>query len=435
MPFPKEFLWGAASSSAQVEGAWDADGKTPSIWDVATSKQIKHGENCHIACDHYNRYKEDVAIMKELGLKSYRFSISWPRVVPKKDVINPKGLEFYRNLVEELRSAGIEPMVTLYHWDLPMWAYKEGGWKNSKIIEWFAFYTKPVVDALSDQVQYWITINEPQMFIGQGYITGIQAPFKKSIPSIFSLSKNVLLAHGRAVQVIRENAKTEPKIGVALAASAFIPKDESREALDWAYENTFSEKPAMFGNSWWADPMLLGKAPAMLKRTLKEADLKQVCQKLDFVGVNVYQPFNYDCGWAEGTPNWPGMPRTALGWPIAGDTLYWVVRFFHQRYSLPVMVTENGMANTDFAMLDGKVHDPQRIDFIHRFLSGLKRAVVENIPVLGYQYWSLTDNFEWAEGYDTRFGLVYVDYTTQKRTIKDSGYNYAEIIRTRGKEL
>lgn len=435
MGFSKDFLWGAASAAAQVEGAWEADGKAPSIWDVTTPKQVKHGETPHEACDHYHRYKEDMAIMKELGLKSYRFSVSWPRIVPQKGVINPKGLAFYGALVKELRSAGIEPVVTLYHWDLPLWAHKEGGWKNGKIVDWFAFYVKAVVEALSDEVQYWIILNEPQMFMGQGYITGIHAPFQKSIPSVFALSKNVLLAHGRGVQVIRENAKRPPKVGVAMAASAFIPEGEEEEAVEWAYENTFSEKPAMFGNSWWGDPMVLGKAPSMLKRTLKEKDLAQICQKLDFIGVNVYQPFNYECSWAKSTPIWRGMPRTVQGWPIAGDTLYWVVRFYHRRYGLPLMVTENGMSNGDFVMLDGKVHDPQRVDFIHRFLKGLKRAAEENIPLLGYQYWSILDNFEWAEGYDTRFGLVYVDYRTQERIIKDSGYDYARIIRTNGNEL
>lgn len=435
MGFPEGFLWGAASAAAQVEGAWDAEGKAPSIWDVTTPKQVKHGESTHESCDHYHRYKEDVAIMKELGLKSYRFSVSWPRVVPEKGVINPRGLAFYQALVQELRSAGIEPIVTLYHWDLPLWAHKEGGWKNGKIVEWFAFYAKAVVEALSDQVQYWLTLNEPQMFVGQGYITGIHAPFQKSIPAVFALSKNVLLAHGKGVQVIREYAKRPPKVGVAMAASAFIPEEEGEESIRWAYENTFSQKPAMFGNSWWADPMVLGQAPDMLKRTLKTKDLEQICQKLDFIGVNVYQPFNYECSWAKSTPIWPGMPRTVQGWAIAGDTLYWVARFYHRRYGLPIMVTENGMSGADFVMLDGKVHDPQRVDFIHRFLRGLRRAAEENIPLVGYQYWSMLDNFEWAEGYDTRFGLVYVDYRNQKRIIKDSGYDYACIIRTNGSEL
>lgn len=435
MRFPETFLWGAASAAAQIEGAWDEDGKTPSIWDATAAGKVRRGENCRIACDHYHRYKEDVAIMQQLGLKSYRFSVSWPRVAPEKGVVNPRGLAFYRDLVRELRNAGIEPMVTLYHWDLPMWAHKEGGWKNGKIVEWFDFYVRTVVEALSEDVRWWITLNEPQMFVGQGYITGIHAPFRKSIPSIFALSKNVLLAHGRAVQTIRACAKQPPMVGVALAASAFIPRDDSPQALTWAYENTFSEKPAMFGNAWWADPMILGRAPAMLRRTLKQPQLEQICQKLDFVGVNVYQPFNYDCSWAEATPGWPGMPRTTLGWPIAGETPYWVVRFYHQRYGLPVMVTENGMPNLDFVMEDGCVHDPQRIDFMRGFLRGLKRAVAEGIPVLGYQYWSIMDNFEWAEGYDPRFGLVYVDYRTQKRTIKDAGYAYAELIRTGGEAL
>lgn len=433
--FSKDFLWGAASAAAQVEGAYNEDGKGLSIWDCASDKKLKRSENCHIACDHYHRYKEDVALMKQIGLKSYRFSVSWPRIMPEKGKVNQKGIAFYCNLVKELRKAGIEPLCTLYHWDLPMWVYKEGGWKNSKTVGWFAEYVKVVVEALSEDVQYWMTFNEPQMFIGQGYITGIHAPFKKSIPSIFKLSKNVLLAHGKAVQTIRQYAKTEPKVGMALAASAFIPKGEGNEAVQWAYENTFSEKPAMFGNAWWTEPMIVGKAPQMLKRTLKEKDLQQIAQPLDFVGLNVYQPFNYDCGWAEGEKSIPGMPRNTIGWPIAGDTLYWTVRFFYEKYHLPILITENGMANTDFVMLDGKVHDTQRIDFMKRYLKGLKRAASEGIPVIGYQHWSIMDNYEWAEGYDPRFGLIYVDYATQERILKDSAYFYAEIIKTNGVNL
>lgn len=433
--FSKDFLWGAASAAAQVEGAYNEDGKGLSIWDCAEEKKLKRSDNCHIACDHYHRYKEDVALMKQIGLKSYRFSVSWPRIIPEKGKVNAKGIEFYHNLVKELRLAGIEPLCTLYHWDLPMWVYKEGGWKNPKVIEWFAEYVKIVVEALSEEVHYWMTFNEPQMFIGQGYVTGIHAPFKKSIPSIFKLSKNVLLAHGNAVQIIRQYAKTQSKIGVALAASAFIPKGDSCEAVQWAYENTFSEKPAMFGNAWWTEPMLAGRAPAMLQRTLKEKDLRQIAQPLDFVGLNVYQPFNYDCAWAEGEKSTPGMPRNTIGWPIAGDTLYWTARFVYEKYQLPILITENGMANTDFPMLDGKVHDPQRIDFIRRYLAGLKKAVQEGIPVIGYQHWSIMDNYEWAEGYDPRFGLIYVDYATQERILKDSAYFYAEIIRTNGENI
>ncbi len=432
--FPKDFLWGAASASAQVEGAWNEDGKTPSIWDVATAKQVKNGETCHVACDHYHRYKEDVALMKELGLKSYRFSVSWPRVMPEKGKINPKGIEFYVNLVKELRSAGIEPMCTIFHWDLPVWVQSEGGWKNPKIVELFAEYAKVVVDALSNQVSYWMTINEPQCFIMMGNVSGVHAPFRHDFLAMKKLVRHALLAHGAAVKVIREHAKMPPKIGVAMAASCYVPLNETAEGIEKARYITFEDTAGVINNSIYCDPIFLKKAPKFNRRSFSKEDLELIGQPLDFVGVNVYQPINHNLPGKENRPA-PDAKRTMLGWIVDGRCLYWTIRFFHERYKLPVMVTENGMANPDEVDADGAVHDAARTEFLGEYLAGVKRAVKEGIPVLGYQHWSIMDNFEWAEGYGPRFGIVHVDYKTQKRTIKDSGYAYAKIIAQNGENL
>ncbi len=432
MPFPKDFLWGAASASAQIEGAWDEDGKSPSIWDVAGS-HIKSGEDCHTACDHYHRYKDDVALMKELGLKSYRFSVAWPRIMPEKGVVNPKGIEFYKNLVAELKAANIEPLVTLYHWDMPLWVHEEGGWKSPKIIDYYLEYVKVVVEALSDDVQYWMTFNEPQCFIMLAYVMGAHAPFKHDVLSFKNHLRHMLLAHGRAVKLIRETAKRKPIIGIAMASTTYIPDSEDEAGLKDAAQKSFESQVGEGSNGLYCDPIALGNASKMLRKKLSAEDLKIISEPIDFLGVNVYQPSN-------GTINRKGyntdeLPKTMMGWVIDGRCLYWTVRQYWERYHLPIMVTENGMANPDTVDADGKVHDEVRVKFLDEFLSQLKRAVDEGIPVLGYQHWSIMDNFEWAEGYGPRFGLVHIDYETQKRTIKDSGCHYAEIIRTNGETL
>ena len=432
MSFSKDFLWGAASASAQVEGAWDEDGKCPSIWDVA-GKHIKSGENCHIACDHYHRYKEDVALMKELGLKSYRFSIAWPRIMPEKGKVNPKGIAFYKDLVAELRAADIEPLVTLYHWDMPLWVHEEGGWKTPKIIDYYLDYVKAVVEALSDDVQYWMTFNEPQCFIMLAYVMGAHAPFKHDVFTFKNHLRHMLLAHGKAVKLIRETAKAKPIIGIAMASTTYIPDSEDEAGFRDAAVKSFESQVGEGSNGLYCDPIALGKPSKMLRRKLSAEDLKIISELIDFIGVNVYQPSN-------GTINKKGyntddLPKTMLGWVIDGRCLYWTIRQYWERYHLPIMVTENGMANPDTIGPDGKVHDEIRVKFLDDFLAGVKRAVDEGIPVLGYQHWSIMDNFEWAEGYGPRFGLIHVDYETQKRTIKDSGYHYAEIIRTNGANL
>lgn len=442
MSFSAEFMWGAASSAYQIEGAWNEDGKGMGIWDALSEGHVRHNENGNVACDHYHRYKEDIALMKEMGLKSYRFSVSWPRIMPNEGEVNEKGIQFYKNLVDELINAGIEPMCTLFHWNLPMWVYEKGGWRFEGISDAFAQYTEVVVKALSDKVSYWMTINEPATFIGNGYIAGAHAPFEKNVESwekigeiLPGLCKNVLLCHGKAVRTIRSHAIKKPQIGMALNGNLIVPWEDTEEGIATARAATFTEAASFFGIDIWAGAMVNGELHPMLVPVISEEELKTIHQPLDFFGFNCYNAFNYDENMGPNPAVYPGMPRTAVEWPITPDALYWAVRFIYEKYKLPVMITENGMANLDFIMTDGKVHDPQRIEYMKMYLRGLKRAVEEGLPVIGYQYWSILDNFEWADGYDKRFGLIYVDYRTQKRTLKDSAYWYAQLIKENGENI
>lgn len=434
--FPENFLWGAASASAQVEGAWNEDGKTPSIWDMAKPKQVKHGETCRTACDHYHRFREDVALMKELGLKSYRFSVSWPRVVPEEGKINPKGLKFYSDLVDALLEAGIEPLVTLYHWDMPLWVHKKDGWLSEGIVPLFRDYAKAVVDALSDRVKWWMTINEPGCFIMNGYMQGVHAPFKRNYLALSKLTRNCMLAHAQGVKVIRQYAKTPPMVGAAFSSGAFVPAHETKKEIDEARKKSLETGNGLMGNRWWMDPMILGRpVRAYGIYSSKEKDMAEICQPLDFMGLNIYTSYNY-ADWGAGTEKpAPGLSRNSLGWVIDERCMYWNVRFIYERYGLPIMITENGLAANDTVNLDGNVHDSARTDFIRRYLGQLNRAAGEGIPLLGYQHWSVMDNFEWAEGYDPRFGLIYVDYATQRRIVKDSAWAYKHIIESNGSDL
>ena len=426
----RRFLWGAASAAAQVEGAWNDDGRCPSIWDIA-GDHIRNGEDCHTSCDHYHRFREDVALMRELGLNSYRFSVSWCRIVPERGRINPKGLAFYSELVDELIKAGIEPLVTLYHWDLPVWIQEMGGWAAPEIIDEFLAYTQAVIDALSARVACWMTFNEPQCFLGGGYQMGFHAPFLQDQEKFRHGVQHMLLAHGKTVSLLRKNAKKPPKIGIAMAAYTYIPRSESEADLREAAEKSFvTSRMGREWNSLYMDPIGLGTAPDLMKDLLSPEDLKIISAPIDFVGVNVYQALNVRVDSEEYLAQ--DLPRTMLDWVIDGRCLYWTIRQYYERYHLPVMVTENGMAWADIVSSDGRVHDVERIRFLDEFIGEMNRAIREDIPVLGYLHWSVMDNFEWCEGYGPRFGLIHVDYETQKRTIKDSGYHYAEIIRNAG---
>ena len=449
MAFAKDFLWGAASAAAQVEGAWNEDGRGESIWDTLVHEggHVAHGETCDVACDHYHRWREDVAIMKELGLKSYRFSVSWSRVLPEgTGRVNEAGLHFYVQLCDALLEAGIKPLVTLYHWDLPTALYRKGGWKNPESPAWFEEYTELLAKALGDRAYAWMTFNEPQMFVGLGMLVGAHAPFEHNDDkTLAEVSKNVLLAHGRAVSVLRRLC---PKalIGMAPTGDCYLPKDETPESIEEARrKSTRLGRDFVISNTWWADPIFLGKAPEDAEALLGEnmyrltaEEWASVSQKLDFYGFNCYQGTQDYPPPEDGYNNyaWQGSPKTGFGWNFTPQALYYSSKFWYERYGLPVLITENGYAGLDHVMLDGKVHDPQRQDFLHRYLLQVKRAVDEGIPVLGYQYWSIMDNFEWADGYDPRFGLVYVDYHNNcERTVKDSALWYRDVIAANGENL
>ena len=446
--FCKDFLWGAASAAHQIEGAYLEDGKGMGIWDTFEQETgyIIRNENGNVACDHYHRYREDVAIMKELGLKCYRFSVSWPRVMPEGyGTVNEKGLQFYIDLVNELTEAGIEPMVTLFHWNLPTAIYELGGWENPQVVDWFEQYTDVVTTALGKKVKYWMTFNEPQLFIGAGLNAGVFAPFeKKSTEALMRISKNVYLAHGKAVRIIRKNCQNSI-VGMAPTGEIVIPRDMNAESIERARKLSFSMKKESFTSSitWWSDPVFFGKIPEDAQAifgeclpVLTEEEWEIVTEPLDFYGFNIYQGLeDLDSTEEYGPYAYPGSPKTSMDWNVTPEVLYWSCRFLYERYGKPIMITENGMSSFDWVSLDGKVHDPNRIDFLHRYLRSIKDAVSEGIPVLGYQYWSIMDNFEWINGYDKRFGLVYVDYRTQKRTIKDSACWYRDVIATNGEIL
>lgn len=446
--FCKDFLWGVASAAHQIEGAYLEDGKGMGIWDTFEQETgyIIRNENGNVACDHYHRYREDVAIMKELGLKSYRFSVSWPRVMPEGyGTVNEKGVQFYIDLVNELTEAGIEPMVTLFHWNLPTAIYELGGWENPQVVDWFEQYTDVVTTALGKKAKYWMTFNEPQLFIGAGLNAGVFAPFeKKSTEALMRISKNVYLAHGKAVRIIRKNCQNSI-VGMAPTGEIVIPRDMNAESIERARKLSFSMKKESFTSSitWWSDPIFFGKIPEDAQAifgeclpVLTEEEWEIVTEPLDFYGFNIYQGLeDLDSAEEYGPYAYPGSPKTSMDWNVTPEVLYWSCRFLYERYGKPIMITENGMSSFDWVSLDGKVHDPNRIDFLHRYLRSIKDAVSEGIPVLGYQYWSIMDNFEWINGYDKRFGLVYVDYRTQKRTIKDSACWYRDVIATNGEIL
>lgn len=448
MRFKEGFAWGAATASYQNEGGMNADGKGLSIWDVFTHEKgrVEDGTNGDVASDQYHHIEEDIALMKEISMNSYRFSLSWPRILPDGiGKVNEKGLDFYDRMVDQLLESGITPYITLFHWDLPYELFIRGGWLNPDIPKWFGEYTEKVICRLSDRVNHWITQNEPQCYIGTGMAGGQHAPGLKMNKKDYLLAAHhSLLAHGHAVQAIRANAKTMPIIGYAPAAWwLWSPLTDKQEDIEACRKQTFNAKEEQVGgSSWWMDPVFLGKYPESGVENVKEYmpkvgpdDMKQISQPIDFLGINVYQTY-YGKADADGScitvERKPGYDRTAYPWPVTPEALYWGPKFFSERYHTQIVVTENGLSNSDWIHLDGKVHDPQRIDFIHRYLKQLKKAAAEGIDIGGYFHWTLTDNFEWATGYSNRFGLIYVDFETQKRIIKDSGYWYKKVIETNG---
>lgn len=449
MGFAKDFVWGAATSSYQIEGTGRDSGKGQNIWDVFTKEpgRVYEGHTGDIACDHYHRFREDVAYMKELGLKGYRFSIDWSRVLPEgTGKVNEKGIDFYNALIDELLEQEIEPYITLYHWELPYEIYKRGGWMNPEIVEWFGQYARLVAERFSDRVKYFFTLNEPQCFVGLGFLQGCHAPgVKAPLRDTFEMAHNALKAHGRAVQMLRAYGKQNVQIGYAPTSGMCYPEKETPKDIEAARKALFA-LPDDLSNwtwnvSWWSDPVILGKYPeeGMKKYekylpVITDEDMKLISQPIDFYGQNIYNGRCIRMG-IDGRPEEvrrpAGFPKTATNWPVTPEALYWGPKFLYERYRKPIYITENGMACHDTVSQDGKVHDPNRIDFLARYLKNLKRAA-EEIDIRGYFQWSLMDNFEWDKGYAERFGIIYVDFETQERIWKDSAYWYRDLIRRNG---
>ncbi len=421
---PHDFIWGASTAAYQIEGAAREDGRGPSIWDVFshTPGKVKTGETGDVACDHYHRYKEDIALMRDLDLDAYRFSVSWPRVLPTGEgAANEKGLDFYSRLIDALLEAGIEPWLCLYHWDLPQALHERGGWTSRDSAGWFGAYADLLARRFGGRIARWVTFNEPNVFTIAGYATGLHAPGVSDIGAMLAAAHNVNRAHGRAVDAIR--AATRAPVGIVCNQQ---PARAQRPGTDDDASAAFLD---LVWNRMFADPMILGDYPEGLKPLfaplISDGDLAAIKRPLDFFGLNHYSPV-----YVRNDPAAPGglslaeapegAPRTMMGWEIAPDAFRDTLITEHQRYQLPIVVTENGIAFRDAVGLDGRVNDQGRIEYLASYLSAVAQAIHAGARIDGYCVWSLLDNFEWAEGYEPRFGIVHVDYATQKRTPKDS---------------
>ncbi len=444
--FPKDFLWGTATSSYQIEGAVNEGGKGESIWDRFTHipGKILDGATGDRACDHYHRYKEDVALMKQLKQRAYRFSMAWPRILPAgKGRANREGLNFYSRLVDELLNAGITPMVTLYHWDLPQELEERGGWANRDICGWFADYAYTVVKNLGDRVKLWATLNEPQIFSMLGYLLGVHAPGVADFQNYFPLTHHVNLAHGYGVEAIRSEAP-RAEIGTVLQCPPVYPVTDSVKDREAA------RRLDGLMNRWFAEPVLLGRYPEDILRLLdgvelniEDGDMERIHQPLDFVGLNLYTRLfaRHDPGapYLESALAFdhkvPGAEYTAMGWEVYPQSIYESLVRFKEEWGDPVVyVTENGAAFDD-VLKDGAVEDHRRIAYLQHYLAEVRRAMDDGVKVKGYFVWTLMDNFEWAEGYTKRFGIVYTDFSTLERTPKASAYWYRDMIKANGFEL
>jgi len=451
--FPPEFLWGTATASYQIEGAAQADGRGVSIWDTfsRTPGKVKNGDTGDVACDHYNRYSEDIALMQELGVKAYRFSIAWPRLFPKGDgVREERGFDFYNRLIDALIAAGIEPMVTLYHWDLPQPLEDKGGWANRETAYAFAEYAAACGEAFGDRVTNWITINEPWCVSWLSYSMGIHAPGKKDYRAAVAAAHHTSLAHGLATRALKA-IESSFKIGLTVNLTNYIsesPEDpvvaEVIDLLDGNY------------NRWWIGGLQNGEYPATLLAAYGDladgvivpGDMDIVKVENEFLGVNYYRDEFVASARPEDIPlidrAYMPFPQrvnlsipdrylaglTDIGWPVTPHGIKDLVLRIHRDWPgvKEIFITENGCAVNDGPDANGVVNDQRRIDYLRAHLGYLSEAIEEGAPVKGYFAWSLLDNYEWAEGYSQRFGIIHVDYQTQKRTIKASGYLYKGLI-------
>jgi beta-glucosidase len=444
--FPVGFRWGVATAAYQIEGAAREDGREPSIWDTfsRTPGRVDGGHTGDVACDHYHRYAEDVAIMRELGVGTYRFSIAWPRVVPDgAGPVNPRGLDFYDRLVDELLSAGIAPMATLYHWDLPQILEDRGGWTSRATAEAFADYASAAYQRLGDRVPTWTTLNEPWCSAFLGYASGNHAPGRTEPDAAFRAAHHLMLGHGLAARRLREAGAREVSITVNL--SPVMPRDprdrhdvEAAALVDGLHNRIF------------LDPLLLGSYPADMLAVvdrftggthIQPGDVATIAAPIDFLGVNYYMPTLVAAKvGAPGSVQFPGtegveflapdLPRTGMGWPIDPDGLHVLLKRLGGDYAkTPLMITENGASFPDVVAGDG-IHDADRIEFLADHLRAAHHAVTDGVDLRGYLAWSLLDNYEWAYGYDKRFGLVHVDYATQERRLKESARWYQRVVTT-----
>ncbi len=433
---PDDFIWGAATAAYQIEGAWNADGKGPSIWDTFTSvpENINNGDNGRIACDHYSRYEEDVKLMADIGLKAYRFSVSWPRIIPEgKGKINPEGIKFYNKLIDKLLENNIDPWITLYHWDLPQKLQDEGGWENRVTSEAFREYAKICYDHFGDRVKNWITLNEPMVVSFVGYWWGAHAPGVKDSGALPKVIHHLNLAHGYAVNEFRKS-ETNGKIGITLNAEINRPATLTRENID-ANEGRIDLTTGVF-----MGPIFKGRYPENLTRnypdyklTVQEGDLENISAETDFLGINYYyqKPVSFDPSSPERirykhTP----YPKTDMNWDIYPSGLLYTFRWIQKNYPevKELYITENGAACPDKCDENGYVNDYDRIAYLKKHFAVCEKALTEGVLLKGYFLWSLLDNFEWAHGFSKRFGIIRVDYKTLKRTPKASYYYYRDVI-------
>lgn len=441
--FPSNFVWGAATASYQIEGGHTDGGKGQSIWDrfSHTPGKIVNGDTGDVACDHYHRYADDVALMSRMGLRSYRFSIAWPRIFPEgKGKFNRAGIEFYQRLVDRLLEHRILPFATLYHWDLPQALQEKGGWANRDVAHYFRDYAAAVYEALGDRVHHWITHNEPWVTAVLGYTTGVHAPGLADPRQGVAAAHNLLLSHGEAVLAMRDISAKGLHVGITLNLSPAYPASDSDQDVAAA------RKADAYQNRWFLDPVFKGRYPEDLLEMFGELttgivadDLPVISVPIDFLGVNYYsrQIVRHD----PAAPNGIGRVRepsseyTAMDWEVYPDGLYTLLTRLERDYGPELYITENGAAYEDILTPDNKVHDDRRIAYLRGHLNACHRAIRDGAKLRGYFVWSLLDNFEWAFGYTRRFGVAYVDYQDQRRILKDSARWYREAISENGPEL
>jgi len=448
--FPDHFRWGVSTSSYQIEGAARQDGRGESIWDmyVRRSGVIAGGGTGEVACDHYNRWQTDIDWLSKLGLNAYRLSVAWPRILPEgTGKVEQRGVDFYDRLIDTLLAKDIEPWISLFHWDYPLRLFQRGGWLNPNSARWFADYVEIVVRRLSDRVTHWITYNEPQVFISEGHLQGRHAPgLQLPWKEVLLAAHHALLGHGLATLSIRANAVKTPSVGYAPACPVSLPASNTAMDVAIAFAESCSlTHETLWNLAWWLDPVVLGHYPLNAAEIFGSSmpnpapgDLEIIAQPLDFLGLNLYWGPRVDAK-HRGTGavwNYPvDHPRSAFGWALTPEIMHWGPRFMAKRYKLPVVVTENGISCLDSIATDGNIHDGLRVDFLTRHLAMLRSAMNVGVDVQGYFHWTLLDNFEWADGYKQRFGLLYTDFSTQTRTPKDSFHHYHDVIADKGERI